>query len=199
MLVDLFSIAVIDKIFRETNYQLSYRDRCFYQSILCHHFSKQEENVANLSEFTLQMKDIPNHAKWMTEMYHLEQAKLIELQQDAELTNDKIVFKNVWSQHINLSRMNIQNHKRFPASDFKDEMYSSHMLFDAAGMKHKLTQAQTHALLTMFFTEQSGTQHAYTDEADCRKHFLNWIPFNKERVITKSAGQGNRILGADEK
>lgn len=188
MISDIFSITAMSNIFKESKEKLSYGARQLYQNILQHYFSDKEETVANLNEFEIFYEYIPNYSKYSKQLTELNNAELIKLKETT------ILFKDVWTKHIQIGRMNENNIMQL-ASDFKDEMYNSHQLVEAVAMKLRIKKQEVNQLLQLFFAEQDGIQKKYNNEAECRKHFIYWSQNNVDKIEKTRVRSTSKILG----
>ena len=83
----------------------------------------------------------------------------------------------------------------FTCLDFNDQMYNSHQLIELCAMKNKIAKQQVIKLMKLFFDEQSALQTKYPNEQECKKHFLYWIAYNKDKVSSESVKSTSKILG----
>jgi hypothetical protein len=189
MVSDVISIKVMNSIFKESGFKLSHSSMQLYQNILQYYFSDKEETINNLNEFELKYKEIPNYKKFENQFKELQQANLIELNKSS------ILFKNAWQIHLNLARMtSIRNDKRL-ASDYMLIMSESQQLIEAVAMKLKIKREEVAQLLKMFFTEQDGIGKTYSNESECRKHFIYWSQSNQSKIVKNQVISKSKILG----
>lgn len=191
-MLNSFTFFTINEIFnKEAKHKLTASERMLYINCLMHHFKDKEPKLENLNEFELFIDKIPSFKKFKPSFVNLEKANLVWI------LDDRVMFKNVWSPYISISKMlnKTVEHKTYLAEDFTDEMYNSHELFDLCGMKHKVTKAQTNKLLQIFFAEQATVKQRYNDEGACRKHFVYWIASNKDKTTQETVKSTGKILG----
>lgn len=188
MIVDVLTIRIMSNIFKDCKTKLSYGSMQLYQNILQHHFSDKEEVIGNLNEFNLKEYEIPNYSKYKNLFDELENAKLIKCK------GQTVFFYDKWTKHIQLFRMRA-NYKMNFATDFKDEMYNSHQLYEAVAMKLRIKKEDVNQLLQLFFAEQDGVQKEYPNESECRKHFIYWSQYNVDKVQKTRVTSNSKILG----
>jgi hypothetical protein len=85
--------------------------------------------------------------------------------------------------------------KSFTCLDFNDQMYNAHQLIELCAMKNKIAKQQVIKLMKLFFDEQSALETKYPNEQECKKHFLYWIAYNKDKVSSESVKSTSKILG----
>ena len=189
MVSDVISIKVMNSIFKESGYKLSHSAMQLYQNILQYYFSDKEETINNLNEFELKYKEIPNYKKFENQFKELQQANLIELNKSS------ILFKNTWQIHLNLGRMVTITNNNQPASNYMVIMSESQQLIEAVAMKLKIKREEVAQLLKMFFTEQDGIGKTYSNESECRKHFIYWSQSNQSKIVKNQVISKSKILG----
>ena len=162
-----------------------------YINCLTHHFTNKEAYITNLSEFELNKTSIPNLVNYIDLFNELVDARLVVHKYDLYL------FLNVWTKYMDISRMNndVFMAKSFTCIDFNDQMYNSHQLIELCAMKNKIAKQQVIKLMKLFFDEQSALQTKYPNEQECKKHFLYWIGYNKDKVSSESVKSTSKILG----
>jgi hypothetical protein len=186
------TLHTIDEIFNnEASHKPSVYAIMLYINCLTHHFKKKEPYITNLSEFTLAKVSIPNHTSYVSLFAELEKASLIKIQDESYL------FFNVWTKHMDISSMNndLFISKSFTCMDFKDQIYKSDQLIELCAMKYKISKAQVIKLMQSFFDEQSAIDTKYPNEQECKKHFLYWIAYNKDKLASETVKSNSKILG----
>ena len=192
MITKHITLYVIEEIFsKEATCKLSVYAKMLYINCLTHHFKNKEAYITNLSEFALVKATIPKLESYVGLFTELEKANLITTQANAYL------FLNVWTKYMDISRMNndVFMAKSFTCLDFNDQMYNAHQLIELCAMKNKIGKAQVIKLMKLFFDEQSALETKYPNEQECKKHFLYWIAYNKDKVSNETVKSGAKILG----
>jgi hypothetical protein len=186
------NLHVLDEIFnKEAITKLSVYAKMLYINCINHHFKNKESYITNLSEFALAKESIPNLVNYIDLFNELAEARLITHQYDSYL------FLNVWTKYMDISRMNndVFMSKSFTCLDFNDQMYNAHQLIELCAMKNKISKAQVIKLMKFFFDEQAALETKYPNEQECKKHFLYWISYNKDKVSNESVKSSAKILG----
>ena len=186
------TLHTIDEIFnKEATHKPSVYAKMLYINCLTHHFKNKESYITNLSEFTLAKSSIPNLSNYLDLFSELEKANLLKIQDDSYL------FLNVWTKHMDISSMNndVFMAKSFTCMDFNDQIYNSHQLIELCAMKYKISKSQVIKLMQLFFDEQSAIDTKYPNEQECKKHFLYWIAYNKDKLSNETVKSGSKILG----
>lgn len=192
MITKHINLHVLEEIFsKEAKVKPNVYARMLYINCITHHFKNKEPYITNLSEFTLLKDSIPNLPNYIHLFTELVKANLIKEQKDSYL------FFNVWTKHMDISRMNndVFMAKSFTCMDFNDQMYNAHQLIELCAMKNKIGKAQVIKLMQLFFNEQSALETKYPNEQECKKHFLYWIAYNKDKVSYQSVKSQGKILG----
>lgn len=192
MILKHINLFVIDEIFKkEAKAKISVHSKMLYINCLTHHFTNKEAYITNLSEFELNKTSIPNLVNYIDLFNELVDARLVVHKYDSYL------FLNVWTKYMDISRMNndVFMAKSFTCLDFNDQMYNAHQLIELCAMKNKIGKAQVIKLMKLFFDEQSALQTKYPNEQECKKHFLYWIAYNKDKVSSESVKSTSKILG----
>ena len=192
MILKHINLFVIDEIFKnEAKTKISVYSKMLYINCLTHHFTNKEAYITNLSEFELNKTSIPNLVNYIDLFNELVDARLVVHKYDSYL------FLNVWTKYMDISRMNndVFMAKSFTCMDFNDQMYNSHQLIELCAMKNKIAKQQVIKLMKLFFDEQSALQTKYPNEQECKKHFLYWIAYNKDKVSSESVKSTSKILG----
>ena len=186
------TLHTIDEIFnKEATHKPSVYAKMLYINCLTHHFKNKESYITNLSEFTLAKSSIPNLSNYLDLFSELEKANLLKIQDDSYL------FLNVWTKYMDISSMNndVFMAKSFTCMDFNDQIYNSHQLIELCAMKYKISKSQVIKLMQLFFDEQSAIDTKYPNEQECKKHFLYWIAYNKDKLSNETVKSGSKILG----
>lgn len=192
MILKHINLFVIDEIFKnEAKAKISVYSKMLYINCLTHHFTNKEAYITNLSEFELNKTSIPNLVNYIDLFNELVDARLVVHKYDSYL------FLNVWTKYMDISRMNndVFMAKSFTCMDFNDQMYNAHQLIELCAMKNKIAKQQVIKLMKLFFDEQSALQTKYPNEQECKKHFLYWIAYNKDKVSSESVKSTSKILG----
>lgn len=192
MILKHINLFVIDEIFKnEAKTKISVYSKMLYINCLTHHFTNKEAYITNLSEFEINKTSIPNLVNYIDLFNELVDARLVVHKYDSYL------FLNVWTKYMDISRMNndVFMAKSFTCLDFNDQMYNSHQLIELCAMKNKIAKQQVIKLMKLFFDEQSALQTKYPNEQECKKHFLYWIAYNKDKVSSESVKSTSKILG----
>lgn len=186
------TLHTLDEIFnKEATHKPSVYAKMLYINCLTHHFKNKESYITNLSEFTLAKSSIPNLSNYLDLFSELEKANLLKIQDDSYL------FLNVWTKYMDISSMNndVFMAKSFTCMDFNDQIYNSHQLIELCAMKYKISKSQVIKLMQLFFDEQSAIDTKYPNEQECKKHFLYWIAYNKDKLSNETVKSGSKILG----
>jgi len=186
------NLHVLEEIFsKEAKVKPNVYARMLYINCITHHFKNKEPYITNLSEFTLLKDSIPNLLNYIHLFTELVKANLIKEQKDSYL------FLNVWTKHMDISRMNndVFMSKSFTCLDFNDQMFNAHQLIELCAMKNKIGKAQVIKLMQLFISEQSALETKYPNEQECKKHFLYWISYNKDKVSNETVKSQAKILG----
>ena len=186
------TLHTLDEIFnKEATHKPSVYAKLLYINCLTHHFKNKESYITNLSEFTLAKSSIPNLSNYLDLFSELEKANLLKIQDDSYL------FLNVWTKYMDISSMNndVFMAKSFTCMDFNDQIYNSHQLIELCAMKYKISKSQVIKLMQLFFDEQSAIDTKYPNEQECKKHFLYWIAYNKDKLSNETVKSGSKILG----
>ena len=196
-MLDVITLNAIYKILTEkSETKLSPAAQILYIRCLISHFKKLDCLQQNSVQFEMFEEEFPNYEKWKRQLHELHKGKLIYI------GSVSITFYNHWGSFIDREGYDKKHsedvYSGFSIDKFIEEMTSNQSLFEVCGMKFKTNNIQTRKLMDLFIKEQQATNQKYADESSCKKHFINWIPFNVEKVKTKSPGSGNKILGADE-
>jgi hypothetical protein len=196
-MLDVITLNAIYKILTEkSETKLSPAAQILYIRCLISHFKKLDCSQQNSVQFEMFEEEFPNYQKWKRQLQELHKAKLIYI------GSISISFYNHWGSFIDREGYDKKTfedvYSGFSIDKFIEEMTSNQPLFELCGMKFKTNNLQTRKLMDLFIKEQQATNQKYADENSCKKHFINWIPFNVEKVKTTSPGSGNKILGADE-
>lgn len=192
MILKHINLFVIDEIFKkEAKSKISVHSKMLYINCLTHHFTNKEAYITNLSEFEINKTSIPNLVNYIDLFNELVDARLVVHKYDSYL------FLNVWTKYMDISRMNndVFMAKSFTCLDFNDQMYNAHQLIELCAMKNKIAKQQVIKLMKLFFDEQSALQTKYPNEQECKKHFLYWIAYNKDKVSSESFKSTSKILG----
>jgi hypothetical protein len=186
------SLYVIDEIFsKEAKTSLSVYAKMLYINCITHHFKDKEPYITNLNEFSLPKSSLNNQTKFNALFSELEQAGLIKI------NFDTILFFNHWTKYMDISRMSndVFIPKSYSCLDFNDQMYNAHQLIELCAMKNKIAKSQVIKLMKMFFDEQIALETKYPNEQECKKHFLYWVAYNKDKVSNETVKSGAKILG----
>jgi len=192
MILKHINLFVIDEIFKkEATAKISVHSKMLYINCLTHHFTNKESYITNLSEFEINKSSIPNLVNYIDLFNELVNARLVVHKYDSYL------FLNVWTKYMDISRMNndVFMAKSFTCLDFNDQMYNAHQLIELCAMKNKIAKQQVIKLMKLFFDEQAALETKYPNEQECKKHFLYWIAYNKDKVSSESVKSTSKILG----
>ena len=192
MILKHINLFVIDEIFKkEAIAKISVHSKMLYINCLTHHFTNKEAYITNLSEFEINKTSIPNLVNYIDLFNELVDARLVVHRYDSYL------FLNVWTKYMDISKMNNDMFvsKSFSCLDFNDQMYNSHQLIELCAMKNKIAKQQVIKLMKLFFEEQTALETKYPNEQECKKHFLYWIAYNKDKVSNESVKSTSKILG----
>jgi len=192
MILKHINLFVIDEIFKkEASAKISVHSKMLYINCLTHHFTNKESYITNLSEFEINKTSIPNLVNYIDLFNELVDARLVVHKYDSYL------FLNVWTKYMDISRMNndVFMAKSFTCLDFNDQMYNAHQLIELCAMKNKIAKQQVIKLMKLFFDEQAALETKYPNEQECKKHFLYWIAYNKDKVSSESFKSTSKILG----
>ena len=196
-MLEIITLDAIYKILTEkSEIKLTPAAQILYIRCLISHFKKLECSQENSVQFEMFEEDFPNYEKWKKPLQLLHKSKLIFI------GSVSITFYNHWGKYIDRTMFDKKTvediHTGFSIAKFIEEMRENQSLFEVCGMKFKINNVQTRKLMDMFYVEQNAVNQKYNDENACKKHFMNWVPFNIEKVKTTNPNSGNKILGADE-
>lgn len=196
-MLDAITLNTIYKILTEkAEIKLSPAAQILYIRCLISRFKNLECVEQNSFQFEMFEEDFPNFNRWKPKLQELHKAKLIYI------SSMSIAFTNHWGQFIDRSIFEKKNEENdyngFSIDKFVENLQNSQNLFELCGMKFKINFTQVRKLLDLFVKEQKAIENKYKDESDCKKHFLNWIPFNLHEVKSNKPNS-NKILGLDDK
>jgi hypothetical protein len=189
MLTKHITLHVLNKILKEeSKIKLRPQTRMYYIEFLTLNFKDKEPFITNLCEFEVSGK-IAIQCK--NELLELVNAGLIK-----ELEQDKYLFLNYWSKHMDLSK--ITNDFYLPETlslEFiHKELLNSQQLFEVIKIKSKVTTGQIGRLLELFIQEQSALQTTYFKLQDAKRHFMSWVNYNKDKSDNAMKNK-TKILG----
>lgn len=193
-MLDVITLNTIYKILSEkSETKLSPAAQILYIRCLISHFKDLDCIEENSFQFDMFEEDFPNYQKWKKPLQELHKAKLVQI------GTISISFVNHWGMFIDRGMFEERNtesiHTGFSIEKFSEEMINSRNLFDLCGMKYKITPEQIRKMLDLFVQEQTAIKQKYKDENSCNKHFINWIPFNLEKI--KTTKKTTKILGGE--
>lgn len=196
-MLEVITLDTIYKILtKKSEVKLSPAAQILYIRCLISQFKKLECLQKNSIQFEMFEQDFPNYEKWKKPLQELHKGKLIYI------GSVSVTFYNNWGEYIDRDmydkKVSEDVYTGFSIDKFIEEMTNNQSLFEVCGMKFKTNNIQTRKLMDLFIKEQQATNQKYIDENACKKHFINWFPFNVEKVKTTSPSSGNKLLGLNE-
>lgn len=195
-MLHIINLYVIDKIFEEAIEKVGAYAKMLYINCLTHHFKNKPAKITSIIAFELFHSDIANYIKYQHLFIELHKADLVSI------TEISIKFNNVWSKHIDLSKLDKVNPDEYVAgfqfesiSRFKEDLLNNTNLIELSMMKNKLSKEQSKKLIELFILEQETYDKKYSSLSDCIKHCSYYLSMNSAKVpkdVVKSSG---KILG----
>lgn len=190
----IINLFVIDKIFTEVSeINLSALSKMLYINCLTYHFKDKPAKVSSAVAFEILNIEVTNYNKYEKYFIELHKAELVVL------SDNKILFNNVWGQFIDRSNLEKVSANEYVAgftfqsvTDFKNELFENKKMYDLAMMKNKLSKSQIDKLLDLFIKEQETFETKYNNFSECVKHFSYWISKNidsAQLLVVKSSGK----------
>lgn len=191
----VINLYVIDMIFGDAESIISANAKMLYINCLMHHFRLKKANIANAIAFDLFYEDFKDYDKYKKSLQELHKAGLLTM-------GDKtITFNNLWGQYIDKSLLEkvapdeyIAGFQFQPVSKFKEDLMTSQSISDLSQMKYKLTKIQVSRLVELFIAEQTTFDKVYHNFGDCKKHFINWLFYNSDKIPNQNQNKP-KILG----
>jgi len=185
MLTKFISLDVIEKIFvNETAIYIDPSAKMLYITCLINHFKNKKPSIANLNAFRLTFEQ----AGMPTDNILRELGFKQLVNCGFVLEDDQgYVFNNLWSKYMNLNLL--EDHARLRnlhlASFYGEMILSNQQYLDIVAMKNKIKASVVVELFHNFIKEQDSINNTYPSMAECQKHFMNWVRFNKDESKNK--------------
>lgn len=194
MLTKHITLYVIDRIFTiEAKKILNAHAKMVYINCLSNHFKNLDAYISNLGDFFVDTSNIPVFDTFKPLFDELFDAGLIEISEGG------YIFKNKWSAHMNLSALPKEKpHSRITLQEWHTRLSGSEEFIEICGMKNRISLSEVRTLLQLFITEQKALSMEYANEVECKKHFMNWIPFNVDKQKKKTVVSKGQILGKND-
>ena len=178
-MLKVINLYIIDKIFENTQKNLSAQARYLYIGSLMKHFKNKEASFENSHAFELTESDLEYRA-FSKHYNELEKANLITVMLPL------IRFENAWGQLIDRTKLNTVTAKTIfkttAAKEFSEALLVRDSLHELCAMKYNITKSQTVALIKEFIKTQSAFEHPYMSEVECAKHAFYWIGKNVKKA-----------------
>ncbi len=198
-MLKLINLYVLDRIFSESDSQISPKAKMLYINCLTHHFKEKSATVSNAIAFEMFEKDFGDFSKYRVPMQELHRAGLIEI------GANKIAFHNKWGQHIDRSKLEKVSAEHYIAGFsfnsvefYEKDLKSNQSIIELAQMKYKISKENIAQLTELFIKEQKAFDKKYNNFADCAKHFSYWLPNQIKQMPKEAAKQvksQGKILG----
>jgi hypothetical protein len=201
-MLELISLAAIQKIFESTGLDMSSSSKSFYINCLMYYFKDKKATIVNsvAFEFTSEEIDFTGFKKQIKE---LEEACLISV------NGNKLLFNNTWGKYIDKSKLDKDEKESYtgttysfiPVKDLKDKLLANETLIDLCAMKNKFdvdkakSISKVKELINLFVKEQSAINKTYPNEQECAKHCINWI--GKAAKVNPSISSGTKRAAID--
>lgn len=201
-MLELISLAAIQKIFESTGVDMSSSSKSFYINCLMHYFKDKKATIANsvAFEFTNEEIDFNGFKKQINE---LQKSDLVTL------SGNVLMFQNKWGKYIDREKLDKDEKESYtgttysfiPVKDLKDKLLANETLIDLCAMKNKFdidkakSIAKVKELINLFVKEQSAINKTYPSEQECAKHCINWI--GKAAKVNPSMSSGTKRAAID--
>lgn len=192
-MLKLITLHTIDEIFKEVQCPLGALEKMLYLNCIVHHFRNLEPTSSNSVAFDIPTTEIPNYTTYERQFKELEKAGLVEVNPFS------IHFINHWGAKIDRTQLR-QTKSGFMgdlpvenAEQLKKELVENEYMYELMAMKHKFSREDYIRLIDMFIAEQMAVSKKYANLNDCFKHFMFWIPLQKNRMPNEK--KSNKILG----
>jgi hypothetical protein len=187
--LSLFTLDVLDKIFNEK--KITFKSKTLYLNCFFYWFKKMKLEDRNLSSFYLFLSEIKNFDKWEANFIELENQGVVSIKKD------KVVFIDVWSQHLNSELIAFLTKQKCGLDLFYEQMVSNKEMIKLITYKTRIDEKSILEKMELFYFEQKALNTTYKDEQEFKRHFYNWVNHQtySENQQPKQEPSSIKILG----
>jgi hypothetical protein len=187
--LSLFTLDVLDKIFDEK--KITFKSKTLYLNCFFYWFKKMKLEDRNFSSFYLFLSEIKNFDKWEPNFIELENQGVVSIKKD------KVVFIDVWSQHLNSELIAFLTKPKSGLDLFYEEMVSNKEMIKLITYKTRIDEKSILEKMELFYFEQKALNTTYKDEQEFKRHFYNWVNHQtySENQQPKQEPSSIKILG----
>jgi hypothetical protein len=187
--LSLFTLDILDKIFDEK--KITFKSKTLYLNCFFYWFKKMKLEDRNFSSFYLFLSEIKNFDKWEPNFIELENQGVVSIKKD------KVVFIDVWSQHLNSELIAFLTKPKSGLDLFYEEMVSNKEMIKLITYKTRIDEKSILEKMELFYFEQKALNTTYKDEQEFKRHFYNWVNHQTylENQQPKQEPSSIKILG----
>jgi len=188
----IFDLYVLDKIYNSVKdiIKLDYKSKMVYQSCLTYYFKDRPLKLNNNISFRITY-DLAKFDKFKNEYHNLNTAGIIAYEKETISFPAVIWFPFINQDLFKSDRIELIN----KIDAYEKDILNNQSFLEIVSMKNQLQMKQVKELCTLFIAEQKAVGVIYNTSQEAKKHFSNWIRYNKDQSSNIKAKSNSQIIG----
>ena len=193
-MLQLINLWTLTKIFEAAQFDLMSKTQMVYLNCLINHFKELNPTQKNAEAFSIFKAEF-DYKSFEKNFIELHKSGLVQIEPD------KIVFINLWGQHIDRSKL-LENEQEYAGQipynsidSYEPRLKESNQFLEMCQRKTKLSKEAVLKYLDAFLDEQKALSKTYIDFRACSSHFYYLLVKNKAENDGSPKIGSNKILG----